>query len=175
MPQYRRSRLPGGCYFFTVALADRRKTHLTDHIDALRDAIRWTRNRRSFEIEAMVVLPEHLHCIWSLPEGDADYSSRWKIIKARFSGALPRVEARSRSRFQQGERGIWQRRFWEHTIQNELDYERHVDYIHFNPVKHGYVAQAGEWAYSSFGRFVAQGSYPADWGGGGGHVDLALE
>ena len=175
MPQYRRYRLPGGCYFFTVTLADRRKTHLTDHIDDLRDAIRWTRNRRPFQIEAMVVLPEHLHCIWSLPEDDADYSSRWKMIKARFSRALPCAEARSRSRIQQGERGIWQRRFWEHTIRDELDYERHVDYIHFNPVKHGHVAQAGEWAYSSFGRFVARGDYPADWGGGGGHMDLELE
>ena len=96
------------------------------------------------------------------------------MIKTRFSRSLPRVEALSRSRYLQGERGIWQRRFWEHTIRDELDYQRHGDDIHFNPVKHGHVAQAGEWPYSSFGRFVARGIYPADWDGGGAHLDLAL-
>lgn len=117
---------------------------------------------------AVVVLPDHLHCIWTLPEGDADYSIRWSLIKATFSRSLARGERRSVSRMKRGERGIWQRRFWEHCLRDENYYVRHVDYIHWNPVKHGHVQHVTEWAYSSFHRYVARGVYALDWGGGKG-------
>lgn len=114
----------------------------------------------------MVVLPEHLHCLWRLPPGDADFSTRWKKIKAAFSRAQPKTELRSASRAAKGERGIWQRRFWEHAVRDEADWRRHVDYIHFNPVKHGHVPRVADWPYSTFHDYVRRGLYPVDWGGG---------
>ena len=136
MPNYIRNRVAGGTYFFTVNLLQRKKTLLVDHIDEFRDAVRKVRKVRPFYIDAWVVLPEHTHCIWTLPEEDSDYSGRWRDIKKAFSKSLPMLEYRSKTRIKRNERGIWQRRFWEHTIRNEQDYQRHMDYIHFNPVKH---------------------------------------
>ena len=120
-------------------------------------------------------MPEHMHCIWRLPDGDADFSSRWQAIKAAFSKRLPPGEHRSASRVGKGERGIWQRRFREHTIRDDRDYAAHVDYVHFNPVKHGLVSEVRDWPYSSLHRHVAHGIYPAAWAGGGVDVPEAGE
>jgi len=160
MPRYIRARLPGGSYFFTVALADRKSDLLLRHIDALRTALVSVRQERPFDLDAIVVLPEHLHCIWTLPMDDAGFRVRWQMIKSRFSRAIPEqgsVQGRK------GERGIWQRRYWEHLIRDETEFERHVDYIHFNPVKHGFVDRAADWPHSSFLRFVARGTYLPSW------------
>ena len=139
MPDYRRNRVPGGSYFFTVNLRDRRSDLLITHIESLRRVVRETRHHLPFHIDAWVVLPDHLHCLWTLPEGDADFPSRWRVIKASFSKNLPRSAVPVPSGLRPGERGIWQRRYWEHTIRDERDYAAHMDYIHFNPVKHGFV------------------------------------
>jgi putative transposase len=163
MPDYRRNRVPGGTYFFTVTLLDRNSSLLTDHIDALRTAVRATRIRAPFHIDAWVVLPEHMHCVWTLPPGDSDYSGRWRAVKKAFSKAMEPGEQRSAVRHARGERGIWQRRFWEHTIRHDKDYANHVDYVHSNPVKHGLVPEPAAWPHSSFHRAVAAGLYPADW------------
>jgi REP-associated tyrosine transposase len=163
MPDYRRNRVPGGTYFFTVNLLDRSSRLLVAHVDVLRAAVRETRAKTPFHIDAWVVLPEHMHCIWTLPPGDDDFSGRWREVKKAFSKAIPQGERRSPVRRERGERGIWQRRFWEHTVRDERDYANHMDYVHFNPVKHGFVAHPAEWPYSSFHRCVAAGVYPLDW------------
>jgi putative transposase len=165
MSTYRRKFIAGGTYFFTVNLLDRSSDLLVTRIDALRDAVATARGHRPFDIDAWVVLPDHMHCIWTLPTGDENYPARWWDIKGRFSKALPPGERRSRSRSGRGERGIWQRRYWEHTIRDERDFAAHMDYVHFNPVKHGYVEHPAEWLYSTFQRCVAGGLYPADWAG----------
>jgi putative transposase len=165
MPDYRRNRVPGGTYFFTVALLNRHSRLLIDQIDALRTAVRETRSRAPFHIDAWVVLPEHMHCIWTLPPEDSDYSGRWRAVKKAFSKSMNAGEQRSAVRQARGERGIWQRRFWEHTIRDDKDYANHVDYVHFNPVKHGLVPEPASWPYSSFHRAVAAGLYPAAWAG----------
>lgn len=164
MTNYRRYFVPGGTYFFTVTLADRSLPLLTDNIAALRSALRHVRTEMPFVVDAIVVLPDHLHTIWVLPPGDSDFSTRWKKIKAAFSRQLPRIERRSESRARKGERGIWQRRFWEHALRDEADWQRHMDYIHFNPAKHGHVRRAADWPYSSFHRYVKLGAYPREWG-----------
>jgi putative transposase len=133
MPNYRRAFIPGGCWFFTVNLLDRRQTLLVDHIAELRNAIAATRQDYSFMIDAFVVLPDHLHAVWTLPPGDTDFSTRWRLIKNRFARALPKHEKRSDVRIARNERGIWQRRFWEHLIRDEPDYERHIEYCYINP------------------------------------------
>lgn len=161
MPEYRRNRVPGGTYFFTVNLQDRGTTLLVDQIDLLRASVRRVRGLRPFHIDAWVVLPDHMHALWTLPEGDAEYPFRWQAIKMLFSRAIPAGEALSRSRALRGERGIWQRRYWEHTIRDERDYAAHFDYIHFNPVKHGLVSEVAEWPFSSYHRAVASGIYAA--------------
>ena len=163
MPDYRRNRLPGATYFFTVNLLDRRSDLLVAHIDALRDAVRRVRARRSFAIDAWVVLPDHMHCLWTLPEDDGDFDRRWYAIKVAFSKSLSPWEHRSETMVRRGERGIWQRRYWEHTIRDERDYAAHMDYIHFNPVKHGFVQAPSDWPYSSFRRCVDAGLYPMEW------------
>ncbi len=164
MPDYRRYRIPGGTYFFTVNLLQRRPNDLLiRHIDALRVAVYETRKRRPFHIDAWVVLPDHLHCVWTLPEGDDDNSNRWRCIKQAFSKAIPKTERRSQIRRARGERGIWQRRFWEHMILDDADYVTHIDYCHINPVKHGLVGQLVDWPYSTFHRYVQRGIYPVDW------------
>lgn len=134
MTQYRRPRIAGGCYFFTVALADRQSTRLLGRVDLLRECFRKTRQRRPFAMDAVVILPDHLHCLWTLPEGDADYSHRWSRIKAAFTHGIEPGERRRESRIRRQERGIWQRRFWEHAIRDEQDFAAHVDYFHINPV-----------------------------------------
>ena len=145
---------------------------LTEHVDLLREAVGRVKRDHPFHIEAMVVLPDHVHALWTLPVEDADFSQRWRLLKAAFSRGLPRTEAIGASRAAKGERGIWQRRFWEHCIRDETDFARHVDYIHGNPVKHGYVARAVEWPYSSIHRFIRQEVMSADWGCGE-EVDMA--
>ncbi len=170
MPDYRRNRVPGGTYFFTVNLLERNRSFLTDNIELLRSSVRTVRRAKPFHIDAWVVLPDHMHCIWTLPEGDADYASRWKAIKIAFSKALPHTESLSTVRLAKGERGIWQRRYWEHTIRDERDYAAHMDYVHINPLKHGHVARLTDWPYSSFHRLVLAGVYAADWAGGGDEI-----
>jgi putative transposase len=133
MPNYRRAFVPGGCWFFTVNLLERRNTLLVDRIDALRDAMQRTRSHYAFVIDAIVVLPDHIHAVWTLPPGDADFSLRWRLIKSRFAQALPKRERLSDVRKARGERGIWQRRFWEHLIRDEADYARHVEYLLHQP------------------------------------------
>jgi putative transposase len=165
MPNYVRALIPGGTFFFTVTLLDRRRSLLTDHIGELRNAFTNARQRRPFSMDAIVILPDHLHCIWTLPPDDADYPARWHDVKARFAASLPAGEAICVSRARRGERGIWQRRYWEHQIRDERDFARHVDYIHFNPVKHRWAPSAAAWPHSSFHRFVRQGLYDADWPG----------
>jgi len=167
MSNYIRYRVPGGCYFFTVNLLERQKKLLTENIELLRYAFRQVKQQRPFYIDAIVILPEHLHCILTLSRGDDDFSGRWRMIKKTFSKQLPKTEYLSDIRIKRNERGIWQRRFWEHTIRNEQDYRQHVDYIHYNPVKHGYVKQIIDWKYSSFHRAVNWGIYPPNWGGEG--------
>ena len=166
MSAYKRYRKPGGTYFFTVNLLDRRIDTLTRHVDALRAAVLATRRERPFHIDAWVVLPDHMHCVWTLPAGDHDFSNRWKAIKTRFVKAIPFTERRSRYQIAKGERGIWQRRFWEHLIHDENDFIRHVDYVHWNPMKHGLVTTLAEWPYSTFHRYVQRGIYPSNWAGG---------
>ena len=163
MSNYRRVRVPGGTYFFTVNLLERRRGVLVEHIDLLRDAFRAARAARPFHLLAIVVMPDHLHCVWRLPDGDADNANRWAQIKSGFSRALPIHERRSSRRIARRERGIWQRRYWEHLVRDDDDLRRVVDYVHINPVKHGYVARAADWPYSSFRRWVATGVYPLDW------------
>ena len=165
MPDYLRNRIPGGTYFFTVNLLERRSQLLTIHIDALRDAVRQTRQRQPFHIDAWVVLPDHMHCIWTLPPGDTNYSARWKSIKIIFAKSLPKTEYLSDIRKKRGERGIWQRRFWEHSMRDDRDYAAHMDYVYLNPLKHGLVQRVVDWPYSSFQRDVRRGVYPADWAG----------
>ena len=165
MTNYRRNFIEGGSYFFTLSLADRNTRLLIDNVELLRQSFRQTKKDLPFNLDSIVVLPEHLHCIWTLPDGDSDFSTRWKKIKARFSSGLPKTEKRTESRIKKGERGIWQRRFWEHTLRDEEDFIRHVEYIHYNPVKHGYVSRVKEWSHSSFHRYVRDGSYPLEWAG----------
>ena len=165
MTNYRRNFVLGGSFFFTVNLADQRLRLLTDHIQALRSAFRYTKLRHPFRVDAIVVLPDHLHAIWTLPQGEADFALRWRLIKATFSRGLRRMEPISSSRARKGERRIWQRRYWEHTLRDEPDLARHIDYIHFNPVKHGHVGRVQDWPYSSFHRMVRLGLYPEGWAG----------
>ncbi|PXX42703.1 REP-associated tyrosine transposase [Undibacterium pigrum] len=162
--RYRRANVPGATYFFTVNLQNRKSQLLTEHIDILRTAFRTVQQRYPFKIIAMVVMPEHLHAIWELPQGDLDFSLRWSLIKAAFSKALPKQENISISRQQKRERGIWQRRFWEHLIRDDDDLEMHISYLHYNPVKHGYVDQASAWPHSSLHKFIAQGILDINWG-----------
>lgn len=175
MPHYIRAYCPGGTFFFTVTLLERRRRLLTDHIDALRAVMAEVQREKPFRTDAIVVLPDHLHCIWTLPIEDSDFSSRWHAIKARFSKTIPADERLTDRRIRKGERGIWQRRFWEHQIRDERDFEKHVDYIHFNPVKHGHAKRVVDWPYSSFHRYVKRGVYAEDWGVASDIVDLGLE
>ena len=165
MPNYRRADAAGATYFFTVALANRQSDLLVQEITRLKQAFKQAAIKMPFETIAICVLPEHLHCIWQLPVGDADYPQRWSAIKAQFSRGLSTGETRSASKIAKREKGIWQRRYWEHQIRDELDLQRHVDYIHMNPVKHCMVAQVCDWPYSSFHRYVKEGKLTVDWGG----------
>jgi putative transposase len=173
MVAYRRNFVPGGTYFFTVVLEDRRSSLLIDKIAALRLAFRAARGEQPFKIDGIVILPEHLHAVMTLPEGDADFSGRWRRIKNQFSRRVVAegVPVRQNRR---GEYALWQKRFWEHTIRDETDFARHVDYIHFNPIKHGLVTRVSDWPHSSFHRYVRSGVFPQDWGGTGVVADGAF-
>lgn len=165
--QYRRAFIPGGCYFFTLVTKNRRKLFIDNAtVDVLRNAFRKVMVNRPFEINAMVVLPDHLHCIWTLPEDDADFSTRWRLIKTWFTKHcdpdLRRVPEPIQAR--RGEQSIWQHRYWEHLLKDEADYRHHVDYIHYNPVKHGLALNPMDWPYSSFRRYVKAGILPKNWG-----------
>jgi putative transposase len=163
MSRYRRVRVPGGTYFFTVNLQERRRTLLVDRIADLRAAFRKAHASRPFTVIAIVVLPDHLHCLWRLPPGDADNATRWRHIKSSFSRTIPRDEWMTSRRRAKGERGVWQRRYWEHLVTDENDLQRHADYIHYNPVKHGYVARAADWPCSSIHRWIRAGHMTTDW------------
>lgn len=164
MVRYRRNFFAGGTYFFTATLLDRQSSALIDYIDALRAAFRSTRRAHPFLIDAIVVLPDHLHIVMTLPPGDADYSTRLSLMKRRFTTALTKAGAPI-ARHRNGEHALWQRRFWEHTIRNERDFERHVDYVHYNPVRHRLAAKVCDWPHSSFHYYVRRGILPEDWGG----------
>ncbi len=165
MSRYRRLKIKGGTFFFTLALADRGSDLLVRRIGRLRRAYADLQKRLPFETVAICILPDHIHALWQLPDGDADYASRWSLFKAAFSRGLAPAPARSASKIIKREKGIWQRRYWEHTIRDDADLERHVDYIHYNPVKHGLVTRVADWPFSTFHRYVAQGILPADWAG----------
>jgi putative transposase len=171
MPEYRRSLIPGGTYFFTVVTYRRLPIVVTEQA---RNDLHWAwmdvKKRFPFTTKTIFLLPDHIHCIWPLPDGDANYSVRWKEIKRLFSkrylNSVGSYEFRCASREKRAEVTVWQRRFWEHTLQDENDLQRHFDYIHYNPVKHGLVQQVKDWQWSSFHRFVRMGWYDAEWGGG---------
>jgi putative transposase len=166
MPNYRRAWLKGGTYFFTVNLHKRHNNDLlVRHIDLLREVVRDVRVNYPFIIHGWVVLPDHLHCVIELPHDDDDFAIRWKLIKSNFSRRIEKTEWRSAVRERRGERGIWQRRFWEHLIRDERDFQTHMDYVHINPVKHGLVSRVQDWPYSTFHLLVKDGTYPVDWGG----------
>lgn len=148
-----------------MTLADRRSRLLTEHVAALREAFRKTRERRPFTVDAIVVLPDHLHALWTLPPDDDDFATRWQTIKTHFTQAL-HARGLPVPRHRNGDPAIWQRRYWEHVIRDDGDRQRHLDYIHFNPVRHGHVRRVVDWPYSSFHRWVRQGVLTADWGGG---------
>jgi len=166
MPNYIRNRFKGGCYFFTVNLLERHQNELlTEQIDLLRDVVKRVKNQHPFHFDGWVVLPEHMHFILTLPEGDDDYAIKIRLIKTYFSKSLPNTERRSLVRQKRGERGIWQRRFWEHSIPDEANYIAHMDYLHYNPLKHGHVEQVKDWPYSTFHHLVKRKVYPESWGG----------
>ncbi len=158
MSTYRRPQVCAASIFFTVALADRQSRLLVDEVARLRWAVAATRMDRPFGIEAWVVLPDHMHCVWTLPANDHDFSTRWRLIKARFSHGLPEGRLRTSHAARQ-ERGIWQRRFWEHHLRDQADMDAHLRYCWFNPVKHGLVVRPEEWPYSSIHREIAAGKF----------------
>lgn len=166
MSRYRRAPIPGATYFFTLNTY-RRQALLTHEevLAALRSAHRVVRAARPFRIDALVVLPDHLHTVWTLPPGDADFSTRWSLIKRHVSQAVRHLlpAGQSASRDKRRELSLWQRRFWEHQIRDDADYARHMDYVHYNPVKHGYVAAVRDWPFSTFHRYVRIGVYSPDW------------
>ncbi len=165
--QYRRVYVPGGSYFFTLITQKRRKILVGEAtIDVLREAFRRVMKKRPFYIDAAVILPDHLHGIWMLPPEDQDFSTRWRLIKTWFTKHCNTAlrENSDHTRKRKGEQAIWQHRYWEHLLRDDHDYARHVEYIHYNPVKHLYVSKPFDWPYSSFRRYVKQGIYKKDWG-----------
>jgi putative transposase len=167
MPNYRRATIAGGTYFFTQVTHQRQPWLCSDvGRSLLRAAFLKVQQKYPFTIDAIVLLPDHVHCIWTLPPEDSDYATRWRLIKTYVTkqGNVASQAKRSESRQKRKEGNLWQRRFWEHCIQDEKDFAQHCDYIHYNPVRHGLCDRAGDWQYSSFHRYVAQGVYPVDWG-----------
>lgn len=170
MPNYRRAESAGGTFFFTVVTCRRRPLfHSLQARTILGHVIRETQARYPFTIDAWVLLPDHLHCIWTLPAEDADFSGRWRVIKSSFSKRcrhLFHVDGwMNPSRRRHRESTIWQRRFWEHQMRDDEEYRIYMEYIHYNPVKHGWVDQVADWPFSTFYRHVRLGNYAADWGG----------
>lgn len=162
MVKYRRNYIPGGTYFFTLTLRDRKSNYLTQHADKLTAAMRRVNKLHPYKTIALVILPDHLHAIWELPENDANYSLRWRCIKTLFVKNLKKEDIAIINNAS-GESMLWQRRFWEHTIRNEIDYENHLNYIHYNPVKHGLALKVADWPFSTFHRYVKDGILPANW------------
>ncbi|MFZ4792435.1 MAG: REP-associated tyrosine transposase [Candidatus Competibacteraceae bacterium] len=162
MVHYRRAYIPGASYFFTVTLRNRRSQLLVEHVDVLRAAVHTVKQLSPFTLDAAVILPDHLHMIWTLPEGDSDFSGRWRAIKARFTHALV-DQGVALHRNPRGEYDLWQRRFWEHWLRDEVDFGRHVDYIHYNPVKHGHADRPAAWPWSSIHRYIETGILSPDW------------
>lgn len=180
MPEYRRSWIKGGTYFFTLVTNHRRKI-FSDPIalKILREAFQYSSSKVGpFHIDAICILPDHIHCLWTLPEMDMDYATRWKLLKGYFShqyrkqGIEP--DETTDSKIGKGEVGFWQRRYWEHTIRNEQDLNHHIDYIHYNPVKHGLVVSVKEWPWSSFHMYVQKGLYDENWGNEGIELDVNI-
>lgn len=165
MSAYIRPVVEGATVFFTVALADRKSDLLVREVARLRAAVRVTQAERPFDIAAWVVLPDHLHAMWRLPQGDADFATRWRLIKGRFSHGLDAAAARSRSKAGKAEKGLWQRRYWDHHIRDQRDFEAHVRYCWFNPVKHGVAGRAVDWPYSSIHRDIGLGVVEPEWAG----------
>ena len=158
--RYKRARVPGGTYFFTIVTHNRRKTLCSgENPRILRHAFDVIQARRPFTIDAIVLLPDHLHCLWTLPAGDADFSTRWMLIKSQFTRQcdVPGMNTDGSRRM------IWQNRFWEHQIRDDTDFCRHVEYIHYNPVRHGLVHAPRDWKYTSFHRYVKAGKYHPGW------------
>jgi putative transposase len=176
MSHYRRANAAGATYFFTV-VSYRRQTILCDELirHALRDAIAEVRTRCPFSVDAWVLLPDHLHYIWTLPLDDADFATRWSLVKRRVSvacgGRYRRAEWLTPSKRKHRESTLWQRRYWEHQLRTEADYARHVDYIHYNPVKHGLCSSPQEWPYSTIHRYAGTGIYPVDWGASAARIE----
>jgi putative transposase len=167
--QYRRATIEGGTYFFTLVTYQRQRLLcLPTNVSLLRNVFRDVMHQHPFIIDAFVLLPDHLHCIWTLPQGDRNFSTRWRLSKSYFSRQCITLSQKnlSTSRQNKKERGIWQRRFWEHLIRDEVDFKNHLEYIHYNPVKHGLVEAPKDWEYSSFHRSVRQGMYDITWGAG---------
>jgi putative transposase len=163
MSEYRRLFVPGGTYFFTVVTGVRAQSLLTDHVDLLRAAYRVTVAELPVCSDAVVILPDHLHAVWTMPHGDSDFPERWRRIKARFSHALGQRFPRSGSKHRKRETGVWQRRYWEHAIRDEADFQHHVEYCWANPVRHGLVAAPMDWALSSIHRDHRLGLVPTGW------------
>lgn len=164
MTSYKRNKTLGGTYFFTLVLKQRHNANLLiDHFDLLKSSILKVKSKFPFKLPACVVMPDHLHMIMLLPKGDDNYAMRIRLIKTFFSKSLDLVEPVSNSMSRKNEKGIWQRRFWEHLIRDEQDLQRHIDYIHYNPVKHGYCNRADEWPYSTIHNYVERGIYSRDW------------
>lgn len=161
MSRYRRMYVPGGTYFFTVNLAQRGGDLLVHEIGLLRSAYASVVREHPVRCDAMVILPDHIHAVWTLPQEDADFSIRWKMIKSIFSQHCTQTVNVSESKARKGERGIWQRRFWEHSIRDAADFAAHVDYCHWNPVKHGLVKRSTDWPYSTVHRTVKDGRFVA--------------
>ncbi|MDA8173490.1 MAG: transposase [Nitrospiraceae bacterium] len=173
--QYRRAQADGASFFFILVTENRKNIFAQkEDVAILNRAVEYTVSRHPFAMDAIVILPDHIHCIWSLPEGNNDFSTRWRLIKSHFTRccSLDSNSTVSESRARKGEHGIWQRRFWEHRIRDERDYKCHVEYIHYNPVKHGYVRSPKDWPHSSFGRFVEKGIYELNWGAG---LDMSFD
>ena len=166
--RYRRAYIQGGSYFFTVVTEKRRNIFAyADNVNRLRAAFRTVMKKRPFQIDAAVVLPDHLHFIWTLPEHDSDYSTRWRLIKTAFTKDFPdKSSVDNFNRIKKNQQDIWQHRSWEHCLRDEKDFQQHVDYIHYNPVKHGLVKRANDWRYSSIHRYIRLGILDENWGGG---------
>lgn len=167
MTNYRRIYNPKGTYFFTVNLNNRKSKLLTDNVDLLREAFNKVKTQYPFTIDAITVLPEHFHCVLTFPDINQNYSTIIRLIKSYFSKGISSNETITPSRANKKERGIWQRRFWAHLIAHEEDYNRHIFYCYYNPVKHGHVKRVIDWPYSSFHRDVRKGLFSSDWGDGG--------
>lgn len=163
MRKYRRTTIIGATYFFTLNLQNRKSTLLTQHVDKLRFSFKKVQANHPFAIDAIVILPDHLHLMMTLPQDDLEYSKRLNLIKGAFSRQIEPYEPISISRHRKRERGIWQRRFWEHCIRNNTDYQQHINYIHFNPVKHHHVSYPNQWPYSSIHRYIQLGILPEHW------------